>query len=104
MADAQQADRNNGLDLADMVAALRSELEIAQRRAKGEKLQFGITDVEMEASVQITRNAAGRAGVQFWVVRAGGELARGNASTHRIKLHLKVPATTLIADEGGDAE
>lgn len=104
MADREQAGRTDGLGLADMVAALRAELEDAQRRARGEALRFGIADVEVEATVQITRNAAGRAGVQFWVVQAGGELARGNATTHRIKLSLKVPDTTLIADEGEGAE
>ena len=51
-----------------------------------------------------TRSAAGKAGVQFWVVQAGGELARGNATTHRIKLSLTVPPSTLIADEGDGAQ
>lgn len=104
MAVREQAGPADGLGLADMVAALRSELEEAQRRAQGKALRFGIADVEVEATVQITRNAAGRAGVQFWVVQAGGELARGSATTHRIKLNLKVPEHTLIADEGEDAE
>ncbi|WP_251061832.1 MULTISPECIES: trypco2 family protein [unclassified Streptomyces] len=104
MADRDQAGRTDGLGLADMVAALRDELADAQRRAEGETLRFGIADVEVEATVQITRSAAGRAGVQFWVVQAGGEMARGNATTHRIKLNLKAPAGTLIADQGEDAE
>ncbi|MDO0910269.1 hypothetical protein QQM39_05140 [Streptomyces sp. DT2A-34] len=104
MADGQQADRADGLGLADMIAALRTELEDAQRRAAAESLRFGITDVEVEAMVQITRNTAGRAGVQFWVLQAGGEHARGNATTHRIKLNLKVPGTTFIADKAEDAQ
>ncbi|MBT2365695.1 hypothetical protein J7E88_10290 [Streptomyces sp. ISL-10] len=92
------------MGLADMVTGLRRELEDAQQRALGEKLQFSIDDVELEATVQITRNAAGKAGVQFWVVQAGGEIARGDATTHRIKLALKLPRITLIADEGEGAE
>ncbi|MDF3145994.1 MULTISPECIES: trypco2 family protein [unclassified Streptomyces] len=103
MADRQQADRTDGLGLADMITALRTELEDAQRRATAESLRFGITDVEVEATVQIMRNTAGRAGVQFWVVQAGGEHARGNATTHRIKLNLSLPTDTRIADAGDDA-
>ncbi|MEU6257866.1 trypco2 family protein [Streptomyces sp. NPDC047043] len=103
MADDQQAGQVNGLGLAEMVAALRSELEDAQHRAEREKLRFGIAGVEVEATVQITKSAAGKAGVQFWVVQAGGELARGNATTQRIKLNLTVPPSTLIADEGDGA-
>jgi hypothetical protein len=102
MADRQQADQADGLGLADMIAALRSELEDAQRRAAAEKLRFGITDIEVEATVQIMRNTGGRAGVQFWVVQAGGEHTRGNATTHRIKLNLSLPDPFLIADEGAD--
>lgn len=104
MADRQQADRADGLGLADMIAALRTELEDAQRRAAAEELRFGIKDVEVEATVQIVRNTAGRAGVQFWVVQAGGEHSRGNATTHRIKLNLSLPNPTFIADAGEDAQ
>jgi hypothetical protein len=104
MADRQQALTTDELGLADMLGGLRRELEDAQRRAAGEELRFGIADVEVEATVQITRNAAGRAGIQFWVVQAGGDYAHGNATTHRIKLNLTLPLTTLISDEGDDAE
>ncbi|MFF7169338.1 trypco2 family protein [Streptomyces pseudovenezuelae] len=104
MADRQQALVTDELGLADMLDGLRRELEDAQRRAAGEALRFGIADVEVEATVQITRNAAGRAGIQFWVVQAGGDYARGNATTHRIKLNLTLPPTTLISDEGDVAE
>lgn len=104
MADRQQKPADHELGLADMLTGLRCELEDAQRRAEGERLRFGIADVEVEATVQITRNAAGRAGVQFWVVQAGGEFARGGSTTHRIKLNLTLPPTTFIADEGDVAQ
>ncbi|MFE6821755.1 trypco2 family protein [Streptomyces sp. NPDC057690] len=104
MTGKQQALTTDELGLADMLGGLRRELEDAQRQAAGEQLRFGIADVEVEATVQITRNAAGRAGIQFWVVQAGGEYTRGNATTHRIKLNLTLPPGTLIADEGDVAE
>jgi hypothetical protein len=104
MADRQQALTTDELGLADMLGGLRRELEDAQRRAAGEALRFGIADVEVEATVQITRNAAGRAGIQFWVVQAGGDYTRGKATTHRIKLNLTLPPATLISDEGDVAE
>jgi len=103
MADEQQAGQANGLGLAEMVAALRSELEVAQRSAAREELRFGIAGVEVEAAIQITRSAAGKAGVQFWVVQAGGELARASATTHRIKLSLTVPKDIRIADRDDGA-
>ncbi|MFF7565740.1 trypco2 family protein [Streptomyces pseudovenezuelae] len=104
MEDRQHALTTDELGLADMLGGLRRELEDAQRRAAGEALRFVIADVEVEATVQITRNATGRAGIQFWVVQAGGDYARGNATTHRIKLNLRLPRTTLISDEGDGAE
>ncbi|MET7736538.1 trypco2 family protein [Streptomyces sp. NPDC005402] len=104
MTDRQQVPTTDELGLADMLGGLRRELEDAQRRAAGEKLRFGIADVEVEATVQITRNATGRAGIQFWVVQAGGDYAHGNATTHRIKLNLTLPGTTLVSDEGAVAE
>ncbi len=102
MGNKQQTLSTGELGLADMLGGLRRELEEAQRRAAGEELRFGVADVEVEATVQITRTAEGRAGIQFWVVQAGGDYARGNATTHRIKLNPTLPPDTRVSqmDEG----
>lgn len=99
MADEQDTDRTDGLSLALMITALRRELEDAQQWARGEDLQFGIADIEVEATVQITRNVSGGGGVQFWVVQARGDYGHGSATTHRIKLNLTLPPTVRISDE-----
>lgn len=104
MGNKQQTLSTGELGLADMLGGLRRELEEAQRRAAGEELRFGVADVEVEATVQITRTAEGRAGIQFWVVQAGGDYARGNATTHRIKLNLTLPPDTRVSDKEDGVE
>ncbi|MEV7688832.1 trypco2 family protein [Streptomyces bungoensis] len=104
MADRHDAPANGQLGLADMVTGLRMELEEAQRRAVGQQLRFTIDDVEVEATVAITRDVNAKGGVQFWVLQAGGEYTHGDATTHRIKLGLRVPPTTLIGDEAEGVE
>ncbi|GAA2651917.1 MULTISPECIES: trypco2 family protein [Streptomyces] len=102
MTDMREENQTSDLGLADMVSGLRRELEVAQQRALAEELKFSVEDVEIEASVQVTKSGGGKAGVQFWVVQAGGEFARSNASTHRIKLNLRLPETTHIGDSNKD--
>ncbi|MFD8479971.1 trypco2 family protein [Kitasatospora sp. NPDC059673] len=87
------------LPLSEMVAALRQELKSAQEKAAGDKLQFGVSGVEVEATVQVSNKGTGKGGVQFWVLQAGGEYEHGNVATHRIKLSLTVPDDMRIASE-----
>ncbi|MFD9504159.1 trypco2 family protein [Streptomyces sp. NPDC060035] len=94
---------DRGLQLNEMIAALRWELQEAQRKAAGENLRFGISGIEVEATVQVTTEGGGRAGVRFWVIEATGDFKHGRSSTQRIKLDLTVPPHYQISDnDGGD--
>jgi hypothetical protein len=104
MSDKGEDHRTSDLELADLVSGLRRELEVAQQRARQEQLTFSVEDIELEATVQVTKSGGGKVGVQFWVVQAGGELARSDATTHRIKLNLKLPEDTRIADRDRDLQ
>ncbi|MEW2304336.1 trypco2 family protein [Streptomyces sp. NPDC006655] len=104
MTDEQQSLEDHELGLGEMITALRSELLAAQWRAQGEELRFGVAEVEVEAAVEITNNAGGKAGVQFWVVQAGGEFTHARSSTHRVTMKLTLPPGTQVSDKGDDAE
>lgn len=85
--------------LADALGALRRELAADVSRARSADPQFEVAEVEVEFSVETTRNAEG--GVALWVVDAATDIgapARGPAS-HQIKLRLKTSDVVL----GGSA-
>jgi hypothetical protein len=44
--------------------------------------------VELEFSVEVTREGSGEAGIKFWVVSMGGRAGLSNAQTHRVSLSL----------------
>jgi hypothetical protein len=74
--------------LADAVRALRSELTAAIGQAEGERLRFELEGVEMEFLLEVRKEAAGEAGVKFWVINVGGKGGVSSGSTHRVKLAL----------------
>ncbi|MFF8431702.1 trypco2 family protein [Streptomyces sp. NPDC016566] len=91
-------EQGNGLQLAQMISALRDELAQAQYSAAGEQLRFSVSGIEVEATIQVTKEHEGKGGVKFWVVEAGGSLKGGNSTTQRIKLSLTVPDDFRVAD------
>jgi hypothetical protein len=84
------------IPLAETLQTLRHELQRAQLQSTGEGILFEIDNVELELQVVISRKARGEAGVEFWVVRAGGEIERSGETTHTIKLSL-----TPVSDKPG---
>lgn len=88
------------LKLAELVAALRAELEEAQAEGAGQGINFEVGPVELEVTVSVSKKGTGTGRVQFWVVtaEAGGELA--TAATQRIKLTLE-PSTTQQSSATG---
>ncbi|SES49228.1 hypothetical protein SAMN04487983_10775 [Streptomyces sp. yr375] len=100
MTEAQEG----GLQLSQMISALRDELEQAQLNSEEADLRFGISGVELEATVQVSKEWEGRGGVKFWVIEAGGSRTQGNSTSQRIKLDLTVPKDTRIADPKGNVQ
>lgn len=97
-------DGSNALDavsgLADAVAALRGELEEAQRQALQSDMRFRIGEVEMEFLVELQREREGKGGLRVWVVEAGVRGSMSHGSTHRVKLTLH----PFDSKSGRDAE
>lgn len=78
------------IELAEMVQNLRSELEKALEVAEGQQIRFDLDEVTLEAQVQVSREASGKAGVKFWVfstAEAGGKV--GQTQGHKVVLKLK---------------
>lgn len=84
--DTEKQDRK--IPLAEMVKKLRQELELAQVQSKDENIQFELEKVELELKVVVSSTGKGQAGVEFWVVSAGGDYEKKGETSHTIKLTL----------------
>jgi hypothetical protein len=81
------------IGLAEVIAALRQELNASMAAAEGSDLRFKLGEVSIELELSVERSAGGSGGLRFWVLNAGGEYNQSNAKTHRIT----VPLTPLTA-------
>ena len=84
------------IELADVIADLRGELDAARLRGAGEDLRFELGAVELEVSVAVQKDAGGGAKVKFWVVELGADGKVSSTATQRIKLTLN-PRLTVAA-------
>jgi hypothetical protein len=76
------------IPLAETLQTLRRELQLAQAQSVGEGILFTMDKVELELKVTISRKAKGKAGVEFYIVKAGGEVEGSRENVHTIKLTL----------------
>ncbi|MET9376274.1 trypco2 family protein [Streptomyces sp. NPDC002992] len=76
------------IELADLLASLRSEIGRAQLDAAGQDVRFRINSIDLELQVAVEKSAEAKAGVRFWVVSLGGGGSTKAARTHTIKLSL----------------
>lgn len=76
------------MELAEVVRALREELERAIVAGTGEALRFELGPVELEVSVAIEAGASAEIKPRFLVVSAGAQGSVERTSTQRIKLVL----------------
>lgn len=81
-------DQDTGLGLAAAIQALRGELVEAVAGGAEESVRFELGQVKMEFEVAVTTSVDGKAGVQFWVISAGGGAARSDVTTHRLTVDL----------------
>jgi hypothetical protein len=77
------------IELAEVIAELRRELQEAMNAGEGEPLRFELGPVELEATVAVEKSGGGGAKVRFWVIEVGGDAKVGEVSTHRVKLSLQ---------------
>lgn len=76
------------IELADLLASLRSEINRARINGAGEAVRFRIDAIELEIQVEVEKTGEGNAGVKFWVLSAGGKRSAKTAQTHVLKLSL----------------
>ncbi len=79
---------NANVPLADLIGALRQELNKAISEGTDEHLQFELGPVELELQVEVSRAAKGTAGVQFWVLALGASGSRTATHAHTVRLTL----------------
>ena len=74
--------------LAEMIEALRRELETAQVQGSGRAVAFGVDKVDLELKVVVSRKAKGEGGIKFWVVSAGATAEGSREMAHTFKVTL----------------
>lgn len=81
------------IGLADAIRALRAELSESIRAGTGKDLRFEVGEIELQFQVEVERSHKASAGINIWVVEAGGEGARASTTTHVVTIPLK-PVTS----------
>jgi Trypsin-co-occurring domain 2 len=77
------------IELGEVIAELRRELQQAMNAGQGQPLRFELGPVELEATVAVEKGGGGGAKVRFWVVELGGDANAAQSSSQRIKLALQ---------------
>jgi hypothetical protein len=76
------------IPLADLVDAIRGELETAALNARGQKLQFEVQEVQLEVDVTTTGTREAKGGLQVWVLTVGAKGSKSNAASHKVSLKM----------------
>jgi len=77
-----------GIGLADVIRALRAELDESRADAQGKDVRFQVGPVDLEFQVAITSTDEVGGGVKFWVLDASGKSTDVTSTTHTIKIQL----------------
>lgn len=98
-----------GVSLSEAIGALRDELMLAvwagqfpyELNGQQHMLRFKAAPIEVTLQVAVTCKGTAKAGVKWWLIDAGGELAREKVATQTVKLSL---APALFDERGNQAE
>jgi hypothetical protein len=77
-----------GIPLADLIDAIRAELEAAAVNARDRQLQFEVQDVQLEVNVTTTGTREAEGGLKVWVLTIGASGSRANMASHKVTLSL----------------
>ncbi|WP_309235476.1 trypco2 family protein [Streptomyces sp. TRM64462] len=77
------------MELADMIAQLRSELSRAMADGDGGELRFQAEKLELELTVGVERSREPGAKVRFWVFDVNHSARSARTATQRIMLTLQ---------------
>lgn len=78
----------HGLGLAEVLLALRSELQQAIVAGQGQDVRFRLGTVDLEFQVVLTREGEGQGGIKFWVLELGASARVASTATQTLKLQL----------------
>lgn len=98
------------IGIRDAIAALRSELTLAEGDAAQSALRFAVDKVVLEFTVQVERAREVGGGIKFWVVNAEGNAANTTSTGHTVTIELTArryapdgtPLTVEIGDDDRD--
>ena len=76
------------IPLADLVDAVRAQLEAAALRSRGQDLQFEVQGLHLEVDVAVEGSREGEGGLKVWVLSVGGKRSRTDTATHKVTLDL----------------
>lgn len=95
-----------GIELAALLASLRSEIDRARLDSAGKDVKFRVDCIDLELQVAVEKSAEADAGVRFWVVSMGGKGTAKSTETHVVKLKLAAVTATgeqvLTGDDVSD--
>jgi len=77
-----------GIPLADLVDAVRAELEAAAINARDCQLQFEVQDIQLEVAVTTTGSREGEGGIKVWVLNIGAKATKGASDAHKVTMRL----------------
>ena len=83
-----------GIELATLLASLRSEIDRARLDSVGKDVRFRVDSIDLELQVAVEKTAEVDAGVRFWVVSIGGKGGAKSSETHVIKMKLAAVTDT----------
>ena len=86
-----------GVDLAEAIEALRSQLGQAMDSAPARGLRFRPGPVELTVQAALTKGMGGNAGIRWWLIEAGGDISRQSVVTQTLKISLQ---PVVVNDEG----
>jgi hypothetical protein len=78
-----------GVELADLIGQLRTELSRAMWAGEQSDIRFEPTAVQLELSVSVEKSAGANGKIRFWVVDASADAARSSSVLQRITLSLE---------------
>jgi hypothetical protein len=81
-------DGEPGIPLADLVDAIRGELQTAAFKARDQELQFEVQDVQLEVEITTTGSVEGGGGLKIYVLTLGAKGSKSNASSQKVTLNL----------------
>jgi Trypsin-co-occurring domain 2 len=93
------------LPLADMLQALRQEIQTAMLEGENQPVRFQIAKADLEMQIAVSRDREVKGGIKIWVLSADAKATSATKVTHTLKLSLDVTSATghdVIVHSEGD--